>query len=69
MTGIIKRLVDLIRATVVALNVLWAAGATIENVLMRERHEHRPSHLDEDQSKYRDLLYNVHAHWFNLRNG
>jgi hypothetical protein len=69
MTRIIKRLVDLFRTTIVALDVLWAAGATRKNVLMREGHQHCPSHLDENQSKNRDLLHDLHAHEFNLVNG
>jgi hypothetical protein len=40
MTRIVKRFVNFIRTTIVALNVLRSVRATIEDVLMREGHEH-----------------------------
>lgn len=61
MTVIVERLMDLLCATIVALNALRAVGATVENVLMGEGHENRSSQLNDDQSNYRYLLSDVHC--------
>ncbi len=66
MTGIVQRLVNLIRATIVALDSLWAVGATVKNMVMGEGHENRSPHLNDDQSNYRDLLSDVHCVQLNV---
>ena len=60
---------NLIRATIVALNALRAVGATVANMLMGKGHENRCPHLDDDQSNYGDLLSDVHGHVFNVKSG
>jgi hypothetical protein len=61
--------VNLIRTTIVALNLLRVTGTTVEDVLVREGHEHCPSHLNDDQSNYCDLLSDIHAHQFSSTTG
>jgi hypothetical protein len=62
MTRIIERFVYLLRATVMALYILSAISAPAEDMIVREGHQNRCTHLNDDQSNYRDLLSGVQDH-------
>ena len=66
MTVVVERLMNLLCATIVALNTLRAVGATVEDMLMGEGHENRSSQLHDDQSNYRYFFYDVHCVQLNV---